>query len=423
MMLYICMSVAGSIPVIVCFLLWIFQRESYNFRLGKRLLVAGMLFYLTPFQLVKYLMPEDVVQIISFPNAITFDYNFNNSVSVKGNVLLGETVWVPKWFYFISLGWLGIVLIFALYQIIRYRIDIHKLLKCSEEIEIDINGKKQKLLVNSNIHTLYTVGFVKQSVIVPKDSLAHSCFNMCYRHEEQHRKNHDSLMKLLCIVIFCMHWMNPVTVLLLILYRATAEYICDAYATEEASVKEKKEYIQLLIDLSAKDEPFSMVWRNNLSASDKLIKRRISCMMKRTGMMKKGIAALVTAITVMASACTIFAYEPQFSADQNSAEIMCENEFGVFDVESFSEDSGLGENEYIFVFEDGTEVRGEIDTSDSSVYALCIHNMVNGYYRLHKSNSTGGCTVTEYHAQRCSKCGYVVLGSINNVITYAVCPH
>lgn len=423
MMLYICMSVAGSIPVIVCFLLWIFQRESYNFRLGKRLLVAGMLFYLMPFQLVKYLMPEDVVQMISFPNAITFDYNFNNSVSVKGNVLLGETVWIPKLLYFISMGWLAIVLLFALYQIISYRIDIHKLLRCSEEMEMDINGKKQKLLVNSNIHTPYTVGFVKQSVLVPKDSLAHSCFNMCYRHEEQHRKNHDSLMKLLCIVIFCMHWMNPITILLFILYRATAECICDAYATEEASMKEKKEYIQLLIDLSAKDEPFSMVWRNNLSASDKLIKRRISCMMKRTGMMKKGIAALVTAITVMASACTIFAYEPQFSADQNSAEIMCENEFGAFHRDDFLDDFGLEGNGYVFVFEDGTEVWSEIDVSNSSSYALCIHNMENGYYRLHKSNSTGGCTVSEYYAKRCSKCGYVQLGDLRSTTTYTVCPH
>ena len=423
MMLYICMSVAGSIPVIVCFLLWIFQRESYNFRLGKRLLVAGMLFYLMPFQLVKYLMPEDVVQMISFPNAITFDYNFNNSVSVKGNVLLGETVWIPKLLYFISMGWLAIVLLFALYQIISYRIDIHKLLRCSEEMEMDINGKKQKLLVNSNIHTPYTVGFVKQSVLVPKDSLAHSCFNMCYRHEEQHRKNHDSLMKLLCIVIFCMHWMNPITILLFILYRATAECICDAYATEEASMKEKKEYIQLLIDLSAKDEPFSMVWRNNLSASDKLIKRRISCMMKRTGMMKKGIAVFVTMVTVLASTCTIFAYEPFISSNENATEIVNDFDNGSFFDERFSADVCFEEDEWIFVNEDGTQeiiVNGE---NDSSNYALCIHSMVDGYFRGHKANSTGGCTVKEYKARRCSKCGYLEIGDLVNVATYMVCPH
>lgn len=423
MMLYICMSVAGSIPVIVCFLLWIFQKETYNFRLGKRLLLMGMFFYLMPFQLVKYLFPREVVQRLGVPVNINVEQNLYKIVSVQSSLVSGQSIWIPKWLSVLSITWLCCVIIFALYQIIRYRLDIRKLMSQSEIMVIDFEGHQETVLLNPRIHSPYTVGFLKQSIIVPEKSLSNSCFNMCFRHEDRHRKNHDSFMKLVCIFIICLHWTNPIAILLLFLYGVTAEYICDAYATEGSTFQEKKSYMQLLISLSTEDEPFSMVWRNNLSGSEKLMKRRINYMMKKTGVMKKGIAVLVSAVTIFASACTILAYEPFLSTDENATEVLSEGEFGAFYNDSFSDCSELEDVDGVFVTEDGTEVVNNGVASDESTYALCIHSMTSGYYRLHKSNSSGGCTITEYNAKKCTKCGYLEIGTVNNVLTYAVCPH
>ena len=61
MELLVCMSIAGSIPVVICLLLYIIQREDYNYILGRRLLLTGVFFYLVPVQLVKYLLPKDAL--------------------------------------------------------------------------------------------------------------------------------------------------------------------------------------------------------------------------------------------------------------------------------------------------------------------------------------------------------------------------
>lgn len=60
MKLLTCMSIAGSIPVVICLLMYLIQHADYNYTLGRRLLITGIFFYLIPVQLIKYLIPKDV---------------------------------------------------------------------------------------------------------------------------------------------------------------------------------------------------------------------------------------------------------------------------------------------------------------------------------------------------------------------------
>lgn len=54
------MSIAGSVPVVICLLMYLIQRADYSCILGRRLLITGIFFYLIPVQLIKYLIPRDV---------------------------------------------------------------------------------------------------------------------------------------------------------------------------------------------------------------------------------------------------------------------------------------------------------------------------------------------------------------------------
>lgn len=419
-MLYICMSVAGSIPVLLCLVLWLLQKQSYDFRLGKMLLLLSMFFYLAPFQMVKYILPEWTVPILKLPMDIHVQQDFYKVVEIKSIVSPDDSLWIPKWLSIVLGIWLCCVIAFAVYQIVKYRIDIRKMLAQSERKSVEVNGDTVELLVNKNIRTPYTVGFIKQSIIVPEISIGHPCFEMCYKHENQHRRNHDSLVKLLCVITICIHWFNPVAILLLCLYSVTAEYICDSRAVEGCTDDEKKRYAKLLAGLSSMDKPLSMVWRNNLSGSEKLMRRRIMYMMKKKGFMKRGIAIAVAAMTVFVSASTILAYEPFMSVEDGTIEEV-DGEFGnVFD-EDVLYDCDFSESDTVIVYENGTQI--PVTDGDSSQYAICNHVMKNCYYHVHKSNSSGGCTVTVYNAQQCTKCGYLKLGSISSVTTYTVCPH
>lgn len=422
MMLYICMSIAGSIPVVVCLILWAIQRQNYNFLFGKKLLLTGMFFYLVPFQMVKYILPEQMISALSIPKKESAEPTLSKFVAVKSFASTGDTVWIPMWVTVLLMVWLWCVIIFAVYQVIRYRIDIQKLLAKSERVSVEINGNDVELYLHKNIRTPYTVGFFKPVIIMPEESLGNPCFSMIYKHEEQHRKNKDSLMKLFCIIIICIHWLNPITILLLILYNVTAEYICDAYAGENCSDEEKKKYLRLLIDLSSIDEPLSVVWRNNLSGSENLLKRRIDYMMrkKKMGLVRRGVAIATSVVTVFASASTIFAYEPFRSLDTAATEFAEEGNFIAFSKDINVDNFDFSSSDKVFMFEDGTYV---YVTDEASTKALCNHTMTSGYYSVHIPNSSGGCTMKIYNAQMCTKCGYIKAGSLYATYTYTVCPH
>lgn len=418
-MLHICMSIAGSVPVVVCLVLWLLQKENYHFYLGRILLLLSIFFYLAPFQLVKYVLPEWTVPLLKLPMDIHIRQDFCKVVEIRSFISREDSLWIPQWVSVIVLIWLCVIGAFAVYQIVRYRIDIRRLLGQSVKKSVSLKGRRIEILVNKNIHTPYTVGFLRQSIIVPEASLEHPCFEMCYRHEKEHKRNHDSLMKLICVVIICVHWFNPIAILLLWLYSVTAEYICDAKATEGCSDSEKKEYAKLLTELASKEEELSMVWKNSLSGSEKLMRRRICYLMKRKSLMKKGIAIATAVFTVFASSSTILAYEPLVWVDKEAVQVSNEGDFGAFSCESKNASPDFTISNKIFIDENGLQIPVE----DNSQYVLCNHAMVKGYYSVHIPNTSGGCTVKEYNAERCKKCGYLDVGSLHNIITYMVCPH
>ena len=96
MELLVCMSIAGSIPVVICLLLYIIQRGNYNYILGRRLLLTGVFFYLVPVQLVKYLLPKDAL-----PETMLIGKKADSYLS--GSLAFwsekqGDYIWIPQWF-------------------------------------------------------------------------------------------------------------------------------------------------------------------------------------------------------------------------------------------------------------------------------------------------------------------------------------
>ena len=117
MELLVCMSIAGSIPVVICLLLYIIQRDNYNYILGRRLLLTGLFFYLVPVQLVKYLLPRDMFLEVMLIGRKTYLYS-SNTLSFW-NERKGEYVWMPSWFNIVVKLWLMGIIIFAIYQVIK----------------------------------------------------------------------------------------------------------------------------------------------------------------------------------------------------------------------------------------------------------------------------------------------------------------
>lgn len=423
------MSITGSIPLIIFLVSWLVQRNSFNYPLGKILLYLSMVFYLVPFQLLTRILPEKVYDVtviekIRTLNTSQFHFEYGNSAYLTIN---DGIMWVPRWLIFILCIWFAVVLLFAIYQVAKYRRSMRYLLRISEEKTYDLIGiGTVSVLINNEITTPYTVGFIRPRIIFP-ESLIESKYNtLIYRHEYCHAKNHDALIKLICLVIICLHWFNPVAILLLFSYGVLCEYVSDDYAAEGLTDKQRKEYANLLIDVAA-TKTMPVVWRNNFLSTKHLLKRRLTYIMKkRFGKIQKLVTVVISVVTVVASAMTVLAYEPLQSSSEDVIAELEDGDFVYFGLDdSFCleevvvEDIDFSGHEDIFITDDGEYI---IINNDSS-YAICNHTFGSGKLAKHLNNGNGGCTVKLYNAQICTKCNYVVLGDLINVVTYAVCPH
>ena len=215
MELLICMSIAGSVPVVICLLLYIIQRDNYNYILGRRLLLTGVFFYLIPVQLIKYLVPRD-----AFPK---FMLSRESQLYLSGSLSFwserkGEYVWMPDWFNIVSKLWLLGIIIFAVYQVIKFWKGAHSIRNFVFEKIEDPENNLTYYLIPDGICGPCTIGFFRQKIVFPESFPLHPDFIMVYKHEHAHLKNHDNLVKLLCLLVLCLHWMNPIAYLLLFLY-------------------------------------------------------------------------------------------------------------------------------------------------------------------------------------------------------------
>lgn len=422
-----CMSLAGTIPVVLCFLLYLLQGGSYNYQLGRKLLLTGVVFFLIPFQLVKYLIPEDIFPKPMFSEEsqlyLSHSLNFWHE---KQN----EYVWTPQWLSILIFLWAMIVIGFSVYEFIAYRKEIRRI---TDGIMFEIEDPEKDFtyyIVPDKVSGPCTIGFFRQKIIIPMHLPSYPDFDKVYRQEYAHLKNHDNFVKLLCLAVMCLHWMNPAAYLLLYLYRQTAEAVSDGAATEGCTEKEIKLYAMLLVNESTSSKNISAVWKNNLSGHKKngksmeIMKRRIDYMLqkKRKGKLQKGIMVAVSALTVVASASTALAYQPMQSSDMSVSESVTEYDTDIMSFSVLSDmseiDFSLGDN--IFVDMDGNQI--VVDTEEIP-YALCTHSMIDGYLYNHSSNSSGGCTIRVYTCQRCKKCGYLANAVYSHTITSTKCTH
>ena len=406
----------------LCFLLFLIQRDSYNYFWGRKLLLAGVFFFLIPVQLVRFLLPMNILPESVFSEETQLYLSHSMDFLPRHG---DEYVWFPRWVSVIILLWAGIVILFALYQFIKYRKIVRKI---NRSVFYYVDEPEMELVyyvVPDGSCGPCTVGFFRQKIIIPESFTELENFSMVYQHEYTHLKNRDNLVKLLCLIVLCIHWMNPAAYLLLFLYRITAEAVSDDAAVLGYSKDIVKTYAMLLVTTTPVREKLPVVWKNNFSSEGKMIKRRINYMMKKrkNGWMRKGIIAMVSALTIAASAGTVLAYEPMQWSDGSFETIidMDSPDYSNYDlIDVMIDNFDFSESDDIFVFKNGTQINIE---NENVSRVLCKHNMVDGYFSNHMSNSSGGCTVKVYTCQRCTRCGYLANAKYYATHSYAKCPH
>lgn len=415
-MLLICMSIAGTVPLIICLLLLLLQRKKFSYRLGRNLVFLSLAGYLIPFQVVKYLMPTDVLIRTDALANISYYINFDDKGAISYHRI---SLWMSDWILMIGLCWLFLISGFSVYEIIKYHRLTRKLKKITEKRTCFLPGIGDvEYRISPLIGSPYTIGFLKPFIVAPESLEDSRLSEMILRHEYSHLRRHDSAVKLLCLLAICLHFYNPLTLLTLLLYTSFSENIADQAATEGFTTEERKAYAVALVNLSARNRQVPVVWKNNLLGAKHTMKRRVEfIMMKNRKASKIGTAAAILS-SVFLSGTTVFGYAPMQTTE--AADSVQLNETVSF-VDSASNNPFANSNIY---FETDEHVNILVNDSDLEPRAIiCTHDFKSGYADVHNSKSNGGCEVKRYTAKICQKCNHLVIMDYVSTTTYAKCPH
>ena len=417
------MSVAGSIPLLIYYLVFGTGKKPFVAKQKMCILRLSMLFFLLPFQDWKYVLPNDSVFSFLFlknPKGKIHYLKLPRYVVVY-NLESENYTLVAIWKLVFLALWIAGIVTFCIVYVYRYRKMKRTLWNDSEKI-----GKSGNIsyLKNGKVKSPFTIGIFQRWIIFPEEELDQQEKKMVDLHEKTHVRNRDTLGKCVCVVILLLHWYNPAAWLLLHEYCKTVEELCDEYVVNSLHGKEEAgEYAKLLVKFTETKKQEIVIGKNYLTGGEKQLKRRIERIFH--GTKKKKYFPVVVLITVFLCSATAIGYQKpgglessdQFAGVSDGDFYWMDNEGKIIEEENY--DFSMGN--FVFTENNGKEMTFTKEIQNSRV--SCAHTYVTGEYKKHIRNSTGGCKIIIYHAKRCSKCGSIQIIKRLNTLDYEKCNH
>lgn len=290
--------------------------------------------------------------------------------------------------------------------------------------------KRKVRLYQSNCISPFTAGILSPLIVLPAN-LSSEKQRLILKHELTHIRRCDTLFLFLRHLVTCIYWFNPLVYLLELQLNKTVEASCDEIVTLGMNQKDRKNYASLILDMAANDVQYRTTCASSFSNSTNGLKERMDLIMIPDKQKKHGkrLSVLLASCMVLCSSFTAFAYQSPTELDMvcNSSNNPLLNirssDTIVFQSGDFKLTNSSSPILYDYQFTDTDGNIYKIDTSDRSEYAACNHDYVEGTISKHSKKSNGGCITKYYDAQRCSKCGKIILGSLIDTETHEVCPH
>lgn len=446
------MSLSGTLISFVCLLLRYLLKNKISARAFDLLERVAVLYYLIPLPfvktwymaLVRFLWSKSAIGISRVPLGLR-----NHIVYVEGDLHANGYAVLQ---ITVAVIWsLGTVLLMAkrIFEYVRTvrQAAAYADLVMTPEQKAFLESWKGRYGIRRRVylyetptrdHTM-TFGFFRPVIVCGREVPGREA-ELLVRHELVHIKRMDAMWKMALELAVTLHWWNPLTWALRRDFGKVCECSCDEIAMAGESDGVIKEYLRLMIDEALEKKPRTHFprWEAGFGDNAQKIKERIENLMTKRKMSLFAATALVAALT-FANSMTVFAYKDTFHEEmpedtpqeviervvQNDAFMFVSEETGVEGVQEVK-DAEMPEclQEILygsqFVDEDGNIYP---IPEDNGIEPHCNHTFVNGTGFDHTKTSGGGCIMTEFKAQRCSKCGYVIRGDLISTITYVTCPH
>lgn len=155
---------------------------------------------------------------------------------------------------------------------------------------------------SDRISTPLTYGILKPVILMPKrtDWKNIKQLDYIFMHEYVHISRFDTVIKLVCALVLCIHWFNPFVWVMHILFNRDIELACDESVVHRFGEKSKSTYAFMLINMESKKSGF-MPFCNSFSKN--AIEERITAIMK---IKKNSIFAVLIAAVLVIGVTTAF---------------------------------------------------------------------------------------------------------------------
>ena len=430
------MSLAGSLVFILYLAIRPVTQRYLPASWRYWLLKVSILLYLLPYQYYKYIYLYIVDSL--FPE---WQGNIGSRDPISTNKIIlidseGRFLYIKnQTVVFTILGIWGVLAIsFLLYRLVKYIYcmrDLQHISKLPVTMPDEQRMSKRcpraevTLFANQYITTPFTVGLFSPRIVLPASLADRKESQMIIAHEMAHVRNRDNLVKFLWLLVMFLHWYNP---LIYLLYREickVSEQVCDASVVQDMSEQEKKQYQLLIIELGQKNSQADALLASPFSGRFRMIKERIT-IMDRTPISSKRIrfaSSLVIAVVILAlSPISVLAYSPMVAIERPDESFTLDGDFIANELDVCDPFLEHGTLQDIFVAADGHIYI--IENSDPQIgQANCQHNWQDGIAYHHEKNDDGGCIITYYNCEYCTRCSLNRNLTFKNSLTYAMCPH
>ncbi|MDE6204030.1 MAG: M56 family metallopeptidase [Lachnospiraceae bacterium] len=435
----ICMTLTGSIIILFYLMLKPWKGKYINAVHYQWVLRIALMFYILPFQMVKYPV-RNVLKFLNLGKSDAGVYHYSNL----------EYKYINKAFYysetfqreaklFIWVIAVGIMFLVVIYQYIQFRkaanlmepVRDQKILQTVSSVKGQINlHRKVKVFYSDRIKATFTIGTFEPVVVLWGNDMRSDNLEVILKHELMHVKNLDNMFQYLSLLAVAINWYNPLCYYLFYEMRRLDEETCDCRVVVQMDKNERRAYRDLILERAVYEGRRLGKMFIGLRSSSKVLCERTRMIMNykrydKKSKMRTIIFMMSAAICVFSAASfSVLAYEEPSEiavsytesfdvADAAFSVEGTENAYFNINVNAFesSDRIFIDENGKIYpIYDEVTPKRG------------CSHSWQNGTFSEH-IKSGGGCMVRVYDAQRCSKCGDVIVGELTNTVTFTTCPH
>ncbi len=445
MLLLLIMTFAGSIPLLCYLCLFHMMGDRFPMKFYTLLLRMSIIFYLCPFQVFKYLLPANLLDMfsgleITYQKTVDVE-NYINMQKISGNYLIYPN-YIPL-IYVICLICFASCAFITWYQ---YFSNQRELLLTSDVLDDNLNdfidahpqfaklSRKSFLIFEQEYaNTPFTIGFSSPCIIFPNWNFNEKQKEYIYSHELTHILHHDVPWKALCMMAVLLHWFNPLVYILMLQHNNACEYYADEYCTSYMSKAEQKDYISFIVKLTriSSGRKYNVpTFSNSFIGGKESMKKRIDFIFKerKRSRVRQIFSMLCVCLIFIMSSMTVFAYSSTIEDSMPLEEIDEGQEIEITwttdNTYSLSTGADLDFSKYssYFIDEDGNSIPLTLGSSIEP-YTLCTHVYKPGTRQVHIKEADGSCQVKIYSATICYKCGKCITGDLIKTETWTKCPH